>query len=82
MQTYRLIPYRCQKGMALYDLVRFLNIFSFPFQYEEAFQRLNIERDQLAQQYQQYIDQLNSQSTQLQTQVQPPYRQPQGTPHR
>ncbi len=53
-------------------LIGFCNKLSpFFLQYEEAFQRLNIERDQLAQQYQQYIDQLNSQSTQLQTQVQP-----------
>lgn len=41
----------------------------FSFQYEEAFHKVTVERDQIAQQYQQYIEQLNSQQTQLQTQV-------------
>ena len=39
------------------------------FQYEEAFHKATVERDQIAQQYQQYTEQLNSQQTQLQTQV-------------
>ncbi len=41
----------------------------FVFQYEEAFQKVTKERDQISQHYQQYIEQLSSQHTQLQTQV-------------
>ena len=47
----------------------YYNFTVLDFQYEEAFHKATIERDQIAQQYQQYTEQLNSQQTQLQTQV-------------
>ena len=38
-------------------------------QYEEAVQRVSGERDQLAQQYQEYIEQLQQQGSHLQVQI-------------